>query len=133
MRNLPWKVVKSIRLGGGRISLAKRRGRGGRLNRYFLPKDAFMYAVLWDGNPEEGFPVCVAGGWDGQADACKKLYSDLCGKILEIKRLQRSSVSLNEQVTGNVAQNHLFSLIDDVAMGRIQGPLTVVYLGDGTA
>lgn len=140
-RNLPWKVVRSVRVGGGRASLVSRRYRGRfgnlRLCKYHIPRqDRIHFAVIWEGNREEGFPALLAGGWTGQKKECDELFAVIRERALvELRSIRefrsgRSRKSVEEQMREQRAAERLFTVLSDASLEMKHGRFSVSALGD---
>lgn len=132
LRNLPWKVVKSIHIGGGRASLVARRYR--RKHTSYIPKDRTHYAVIWEGNHQEGFPALLAGGWSGDKKQCEDLFEEIRKCAQAFLRQTRSWMNNTHGKTpqelerNSRAQAECFALLSDASLEMQQRTLTLADL-----
>lgn len=133
-RNLPWKVVRSVRVGGGRASLVSRRFYARRPN--FAGRKSTDFAVIWEGNHEEGFPALLAGGWSGDKKKCEELFTVIRERaMVELRSIKefrsgRSRKSAEEQRREQRAAERLFTVLSDASLEMKQGRFSVSELGD---
>lgn len=134
LRNLLWKTVKSVRIGGGRASLVARRYRKYHAN--FFKRAAVHYAVIWERNHQEGFPALLAGGWSGDKKKCEELFAEIQKRAQAFRRQIRASMNyahgktFGELRSDRLAQEKLFVLLSDASLEIQQGRLTLAEISN---